>query len=225
MKSYHILDIGCGYGTLLAQARNRRAGAVGITISEPQAQHCQRRGLDARLLNYRNTPQDWNGIFTGVVANGSPEHFVQIEDVMKGRVDNVYREMFEIVRRIVQPGYWFVTTAIHFREPNQADPNEIAKGPYQLPRGSDARNFSWTLRQIFGGWLPEPGQFERCTDGLFKLVRKVDGTHNYHLTSEYWLKAARLSLLTPTAWAFIISKLLTKRKATIDMFRYIPTST
>src|SRR3954463_7205768 len=47
-----LLEIGCGNGNLLEAARERRASAVGITISPEQVRHCQSRGLDVRLLNY-----------------------------------------------------------------------------------------------------------------------------------------------------------------------------
>src|SRR5207249_11032059 len=46
-----LLEIGCGNGTLLEAARERRAEAVGITISPEQVRLCRSRGLDARLLN------------------------------------------------------------------------------------------------------------------------------------------------------------------------------
>jgi len=50
-----ILDIGCGYGTLLEAAQERGAEAIGITISPPQVQHCRHGELDARLLDYRES--------------------------------------------------------------------------------------------------------------------------------------------------------------------------
>jgi cyclopropane-fatty-acyl-phospholipid synthase len=35
-----VLDIGCGYGTLLEEARNRKAYAEGISISEKHVEFC-----------------------------------------------------------------------------------------------------------------------------------------------------------------------------------------
>jgi cyclopropane fatty-acyl-phospholipid synthase-like methyltransferase len=66
-----ILDIGCGKGRLLAAAERRGAKAIGITISPQQVDYCRRvRGLDVRLLNYRELGEEWNGRFDGIVANG-----------------------------------------------------------------------------------------------------------------------------------------------------------
>src|SRR4051794_8265907 len=70
-----LLDIGCGYGTLLAEARRRGAAPVGITISPEQARHGRRSGLDVRFHDYRALGPEWHGAFDAIVANGSAEHF------------------------------------------------------------------------------------------------------------------------------------------------------
>jgi len=51
------------------------------------------------------------------------------------------------------------------------------------------------LNKAFGGYYPVEGQLERCAKGLFKLEKEVDGTHDYYLTSEYWLKQFRKKML------------------------------
>ncbi len=97
-RASRILDIGCGNGRLLRQAEQRGAQAVGITISEEQAARCRRQGLDVHLFNYRSLPPGWNQSFDGLVANGSLEHFVSIEDAVAGRNDQRNVEMFGICR-------------------------------------------------------------------------------------------------------------------------------
>src|SRR5690242_2225136 len=47
-----LLEIGCGNGTLLEAARERRAEAIGITICPEQVAFCKERGFDVRLMNY-----------------------------------------------------------------------------------------------------------------------------------------------------------------------------
>ena len=42
-----------------------------------------------------------------------------------------------------------------------------------------------------GGYYPELGQLERCAAGYFELVAEVDGTEDYLLTSEEWLRQVR----------------------------------
>jgi cyclopropane-fatty-acyl-phospholipid synthase len=199
-----ILDIGCGYGRILEHAARRGAQATGITISRPQVAYCQSRGLTVDELNYldifRDAGRNWSGLFDGLVANGSLEHFAQVEDAVAGRVDEVYDEMFAICRRLLGDGGRFATTAIHFRKPGQFTPQKIIGGPRGLRTGSDEYHYA-SLTQCFGGWNPEPGQLERCAAPYFELVAEEDGTHDYHLTSEYWLRRLEWSLaFQPRVW-------------------------
>ena len=46
-----LLDIGCGYGTLLARAKGRGAAGTGVTVTPEQVRRCRRRGLDVQLLD------------------------------------------------------------------------------------------------------------------------------------------------------------------------------
>src|ERR671933_2335523 len=45
-----LLDLGCGWGPLLAYARERGAEGVGVTLSSAQAESCRSHGLDVHLL-------------------------------------------------------------------------------------------------------------------------------------------------------------------------------
>jgi cyclopropane fatty-acyl-phospholipid synthase-like methyltransferase len=189
-----LLDIGCGYGTLLARARDRGIAGVGITLSGEQAEHCRRAGLDARVLDYRELGPDEDGGYDAVVANGSLEHFVQPADAAAGRDDEIYRHLFWTVRRLIDrgsPARRFVTTAIHFvRRPAPAD---LLRHPLFAPRGSDAYHYALMARAL-GGWYPAAGQLERCAAGYFDLVAEVDGTEDYRRTSEEWLTRVRRGL-------------------------------
>jgi cyclopropane fatty-acyl-phospholipid synthase-like methyltransferase len=200
-----ILDIGCGYGRILDAAAARGAEAIGITISPPQVEAGLRRGLDARLCNYREIftsgkHDDWEHAFDGLIANGSLEHFVQSEEAAAGKTEAIYTEFFEICRRLVRPGCKLATTAIHARYEGQVDPHDLIEGPGKWPKGSV--NFhAANLHQSFGGWFPTPGQLQRCAEGYFRLTDAEDGTHDYYLTSEYWMRQIKRSLLTnPGSW-------------------------
>jgi cyclopropane-fatty-acyl-phospholipid synthase len=238
-----LLDIGCGYGRILEHAARRGAKAVGITISPPQVAHDRARGLDVRLLNYLNIfakgtnpslapsgavhggpPYEggectWEHAFDAIVANGSLEHFVQAADAAAGRADKIYEDMFAICRRLLVDGGRFVTTAIHLRATGQFDPTEIARGPGAQRRYSDAYHFA-TIMKWFGGWYPEPGQLERCARSYFDLVQQEDGTHDYHLTSEYWLRQFRWSLaINPRLWWEAVVQLWQRRQAAWQLLR------
>jgi cyclopropane-fatty-acyl-phospholipid synthase len=239
-RGTRLLDIGCGYGRILEHATRRGARAVGITISAPQVARCRARGLNVWELNYRKifakvgrailpvemtdrivrpTTQDWEHAFDAIIANGSLEHFVQAADAAAGRADEIYEEMFAICRRLLVTGGRLVTTAIHFRDVDQFDPSEILRGSSAHPRGSPDYQFA-TLVETFGGWYPEPGQLERCADSYFELVEEDDGTHDYYLTSEYWLRQLKRSLaMRPGVWLAVLGKWRKHPRATWRMLR------
>lgn len=192
-----ILEIGCGNGNLLDVVRARRAQGVGITISPEQVALCRKRGLDVRLKNYVELDDDYLQRFDAVVANGPVEHFVQPAEAAAGLDDAIYREFFEICYRAINsasPIRRIITTTIHFVRPPH--PRNLLKHPREFPWGSD--DFHWSmLARAFGGWYPVAGQFQRASEGLFRMLNTVDGTHDYHLTSEEWLR--RIHRVLPTA--------------------------
>ena len=49
-----VLDLGCGWGPLLAFIRRRGATGVGVTLSSAQAAACRRHGLDVHLRDARS---------------------------------------------------------------------------------------------------------------------------------------------------------------------------
>jgi len=202
-----VLEIGCGNGTLLDEVKRRGAMGVGITISPEQVALCRRRGLDVRLLNYVDLGGESATQFDAVVANGPVEHFVQSRDAAAGRADAIYRRFFEICQRAINPRSHvrrLITTTIHFvRTP---DPYNLLRSPFAFRWGSD--DFHWAmLARSFGGWYPVAGQFERCTAGLFDLQHTVDGTYDYHLTSEEWLRRIRAVLPTTKGLKIIAGSL------------------
>jgi cyclopropane-fatty-acyl-phospholipid synthase len=218
-----LLDIGCGYGRILEQAAQRGARAVGVTISPPQVAANRARGLDVRELDYRDIfrrgDDSWAGAFDTVIANGSLEHFVQVADAAAGRSDEIYEEFFAICRRLLSDGGRLVTTAIHFREVGQFDPHAILRGPQAHPCGSSNRQMAM-LSRWFGGWYPEPGQLERCAACHFELVGEEDGTHDYDLTSEHWLRRLRIALaINPRVWWTTARQFWSHPRAAFEMLR------
>jgi cyclopropane fatty-acyl-phospholipid synthase-like methyltransferase len=223
-RGTQLLDIGCGYGRILEHAARRGADAVGITVSLPQVMSCKARGLRVFELNYRDavtnppltrfdqahrrTPyKGGEFVCDAIIANGSLEHFVQVDDAAAGRAGEIYKEFFSICRQLVVEGGRLVTTAIHFRSPMQFDPIAIAAGPNAHRRGSAEFQYAM-LVNVFGGWYPEPGQLEGCADGQFELIREEDGTRDYHLTSEYWFRQFRRRLsIDPRVWRSVAQQL------------------
>ncbi len=221
-----VLDIGCGYGRIVEAARARGARATGITISRPQLEANRARGLDVHLVNYRNLFRDeafdhWEGAFSGLVANGSLEHFVQAEEAAAGLADERYAEFFAICRRLVGDGGKLATTAIHWRYQGQMHPASMTGDPRRWPQGSFNYHLC-SLHRSFGGWYPAPGQLERCAAGHFRLVGAEDGTHDYFLTSEHWVRQMRRALVTdPRSWPTACRALVRMPRAALHMLRCV----
>lgn len=219
-RGTRVLEIGCGNGRLLDEARLRGARAVGITISPEQVALCQERGLDVRLLDYRGLNSEYFGQFDAVVANGPIEHFVHPADAMAGRTDSIYRAMFEKFHAAIDPQSAvrrLITTTIHFVRPPRAA--ALLESPWSHRRGSDDWHWAW-LERSFGGFYPELGQFARCAADNFSVMKTVDGTEDYHFTSEDWLVNIRAALRSPQGLTLLAKSLpfaLRHPRQTFDM--------
>ena len=112
----------------------------------------------------------------------------------------MYRHVFAAVQRLIDPASparRFATTTIHVLRP-PADPRAVLRTPASFPCGWD--DFHWAvLAQGWGGYYPVLGQLRRCAERYFDLVEEVDGTEDYRLTSEEWLRRVRGALRCPRA--------------------------
>src|SRR5947199_7848825 len=89
-----MLDLGCGWGPLLAFARDRGATGVGATLSSAQAAACRRHGLDVHVHDARQVTRTDFGAFDAVASLGAFEHFCSPEEHRDGRQEEIYRDLF-----------------------------------------------------------------------------------------------------------------------------------
>lgn len=211
-EGFRLLDVGCGLGTLLEAAKERGVKGVGITISEDQVYQCRNKGLDVRLHNYKDLPKEFTNSFDGVIANGSLEHFCQPEEAIEGKQNEIYQNMFEVFARVLDPNSPYqkvATTAIHFNE-KHIDPRKFLKNP--LLQIFDTEGFhSSILYQGYGGYYPIQGQLEKCASDNFEMIKEIDGTQDYFITSEHWCKEYRKALFTNPKFMRAISKHFIKK--------------
>jgi len=139
-----LLDVGCGFGSLLAHAATRfGCEAIGITISrEQQAYAASRlRGTTARvlLLDYRSDELARLGPFDKIASVGMFEHV--------GATN--YRDFFGVVRRLLtERGLFLLHTVGNDHSPTDA----------------------WLNRHIFpNGMLPSTVDLTRAARGLLVL--------------------------------------------------------
>ena len=211
-EGFRLLEVGCGLGTLLETARERGVRGVGITISEDQVSQCRDKGLDVRLHNYKDLPEEFTHSLDGVIANGSLEHFSQPEDAIAGKQDKIYQTMFEIFARVLDPeseSQRVATTAIHFNG-NPINPRKFIKNP--LLQVFDSEGFHASiLHQSYGGFYPVENQLKRCASQYFRMLKEVNGTDDYRITSEHWCKEYGRALFTNPKFMLAIGKHFLKR--------------
>lgn len=196
---HRVLDVGCGNGSLLRYIEGQPGEAVGITISPQQLERCRVMGLNVHLLDYRKLSSALElHSFDGIVANGSIEHFVQARDAASGHGDAIYRNFFYLCHQLLKPNSpsrRLVTTCIHFGNVS-LNPFEVLGSPLLKKWGSDSFYYAW-LAKCYGGFYPYSGQLIRSADPFFELEHECDGTRDYELTSEIWLKEIRRRLFDP----------------------------
>jgi cyclopropane fatty-acyl-phospholipid synthase-like methyltransferase len=209
---FRLLEIGCGYGSLLIEASKRGARAVGVNVSPEQVDYCRAQGLQVYRCDYRDLLEEraWHGQFDGVIANGSLEHWAQPEDVLAGRMDAIYHESFAIVHRTLDPDVpeaRYVTTAIHVKRDHK--PEDLLTPWYRHPRGTDRRHYS-LLHHWMGGYYPVDGQLEACARPYFTLEAETDGTAGYKRANDYRMRTMMRSLVTNPKVVWRIARALVR---------------
>ena len=178
-----LLDLGCGWGPLLAFARSRGAQGLGVTLSSAQAAACRRQGLDVRLQDMREVDGDTFGPFDAVASLGAFEHVCSVEDWRAGDQEEVYRRFFGNVATVLpERGRFYLQTMVF--GPRMIDPDEAS---VTAPRGSDAWVLGLLQKQFPGSFLPfGEEQVVRSAAPHFRLVSASSGRLDYIETIRRW---------------------------------------
>jgi cyclopropane-fatty-acyl-phospholipid synthase len=178
-----LLDLGCGWGPLLAFARERGATGVGVTLSGAQAEACRHHGLDVRIDDARKvTPQEY-GSFDAVASLGAFEHFCSPEEHFAGRQDEIYSDFFAHVASVLPAdGRLYLQTMVFGR--NMIDPDAVS---LDAPRLSDAWVLALLQKQFPGSFLPfGKEQVITTAEPHFRLVSETSGRLDYIETIKQW---------------------------------------
>src|SRR6201995_3773226 len=166
-----LLDLGCGWGPLLAYTRERGGDGVGGTLSSAQLAVCRQHGLEVYLEDAGDLDRDRFGPFDAVASLGAFEHFCSPDDFAAGRQEEVYRDLFARVSRVLPAGGRFYLEAL------RAVP----------PRDSDEWYIALLGRQFPGSWLPfGQEQVVGCAEPHFRLVSSISGRLDYIETINRW---------------------------------------
>jgi cyclopropane-fatty-acyl-phospholipid synthase len=212
-----VLDLGCGWGPLLAFVRSRGGSGVGVTLSSAQAAACRRHGLDVRLHDARHVIRASFGEFDAVASLGAFEHFCSVDEYRAGRQDAIYRNLFGAVAEMLPPGGRFYLQTMVFGR------NMIPVGRIDIhaPRDSDAWYLALMARQFPGSWLPlSQEQIVRSAEPRFRLVSSASGRLDYIETIRQW----RRRFAAPSVRKTLLKLRLLPRWLTSPDFRLAFTS-
>jgi cyclopropane-fatty-acyl-phospholipid synthase len=178
-----VLDLGCGWGPLLAFVREGGGVGVGVTLSSAQVAACRRHGLDVHLKDARELSRDDFGEFDAVASLGAFEHFCSPDDQRGGRQEEIYRGLFDRVATLLpRGGRVYLQTMVFGPRMIPLDQVDIA-----APRGSDAWYLALLGRQFPGSLLPfGREQVVRTAQPSFRLVKSSSGRLDYIETIRQW---------------------------------------
>lgn len=175
-----LLDIGCGWGGLLRRAleTNQLSAAVGITLSQAQADYIQDsgvKGMQASVTNWQDYQPEQK--FNSIISIGAFEHFAQIEYSEQEKTE-AYRKFFRRCQDdFLEPGGYMSLQTFAYGSKDSRDQVVNREGTQFL------------AREIF----PEtdPPHLSNIIAALqthFEVVALRNDREHYALTLKEWLK-------------------------------------
>lgn len=212
-----VLDLGCGWGPLLAFVRERGGAGVGVTLSSAQAEACVRHGLDVRIADARSVTPEEYGRFDAVASLGAFEHFCSPEEHEAGLQDTLYRDLFARVASLLPERGRFYLQTMTFG-PNMIPIEDV---DIDAPRDSDAWYLALLGHQFPGSFLPF-GKDQIVEDAAphFRLVESSSGRLDYIETIKQW----RARFAEPSMKKRLLKLRLVPRYLTSSDFRLAFTS-
>jgi len=174
-KGTRIIDLGCGYGNLLVEAKKRGAICYGVSICKHHIDFIKEQyDISGIVADFKNLPNELDGNFDCVVANGSLEHLGFIEDVNNNTLNQNYEKFFNGVYKIID---------------ETSDNRQIF---ITCLHKNDKRCEQWSMWDFFNAYLIQMtygGFYPSSPSGLtnnmknFTITSQIDATIHYELTS------------------------------------------
>lgn len=175
-RAKRVLDVGCGWGTILKQcSENARIERVhGLTLSQAQADHI----AAMKLKNVAVFVQNWaryepDQTYDSIISIGAFEHFAKPTESRQEKL-GVYRDFFERCRRWLKPDGRMSLQTIAYGTMRREDASEFINT--EIYPDSD---------------LPFLQEIVEATDGLFEIERVRNDRHDYARSYDGWLQNLR----------------------------------
>jgi len=170
-----VLDVGCGWGSLLRRMVERHgvARTVGLTLSEAQAAFIRSQAdprIEVRLERWADHRPDEP--YDAIISIGAFEHFARFGLRAKERIES-YRSYFRRCHEMLKPGAW---TALQ----------TIVKGNTPLDRDT-AHEMIWILDEMYPEVeIPRFAEVVEATEKLFEIVTIRNDREHYARTLQAW---------------------------------------
>ena len=218
-----VLDMACGWGPFLKYITEERgATSIGLTLSEGQAEACQKNGLNVLVQDCRYVKPEQFGTFDAVTCIGGLEHFCSVEEWQKGNQEKVYRDFFKTVYNLLpKGGRYYMQTMTFSKNMIPFEEFDVNAEP-----GSAPNVLALMVKEFPGSWLPYgPEMVENCAAPNFKLISKSSGRLDYIETIGQWRKRFRkFNLEKYLLYASLIPKYLTDKefRHQVEVFKISP---
>lgn len=166
-----VLDVGCGWGSMLARLTTDHAvgRAVGLTLSEAQSKYIESRSLPNAEVHVESwadhTPSE---PYDAIVSIGAVEHFVRPDTASAERI-GIYRHFFERCRALLRPGGQLSLQTMAY--------------------GGIGRFKAGALASIFPeSDLPRLCELAEGMERQFEVVRLRNDPQHYSRTVKHWLR-------------------------------------
>ena len=183
-----LVDLGCGWGGLLASAGEAGVGGVGLTLSGRQAASCRRHGFEVHVQDCRDITPDLYGTFDAAASLGAFEHFCSPAEFRAGQQEQRYRSFFGNVASVLPSGGRLFLQTMVFG-PNVPPGTEYS---VDAPRESDEYAMALMSWGNPGSWLPQDlSQVVACAEPHFRLLQTYNGRVDYIETLRRWSRRFR----------------------------------
>jgi len=222
-KGSKVLDMGCGWGPFPQYIiQEREATSIGLTLSQGQAEACQKNGLNVLVKDCRYVKQEDFGMFDAITCIGALEHFCSVEEWKEGKQEKTYNNFFQTLYNLLPGGGRFYMQTMTFSK-NMIDYEDF---DINAKIGSPPHVCALLVKEFPGSWLPYgPEMVIRNAEPHFKLISQSSGRLDYIETIGQWRKKFRkFNLKKYWLYLSLIPKYITDKefRYQIAIFRIIP---